>query len=104
MQANRKYIYVSEKAPIYMLPNSKAPNCSKFRVTDIGEQPADFFFWHLTTVDFSSRNYFTNCGSFAKIFVPVETIIPWLVKRIKVSTGTETFAKEPKLVKYMVRI
>ena len=43
MQANKKYIYVSEKAPIYMLPGSKAPECSKLRVTDIREKPVDFF-------------------------------------------------------------
>ena len=43
MQANSKYIYVSEKAPIYMLPASKAPKCSKIKVTDIREKPVDFF-------------------------------------------------------------
>ena len=32
MQANRKYFYVSEKGPIYMLPRSKAPKCRKLRV------------------------------------------------------------------------
>ena len=34
MQANKKYIYFNEKAPIYMLPRSKAPRCKKF-----GEKP-----------------------------------------------------------------
>ena len=38
MQANRK-IHVSEKAPIYMLPRSKAPKCGKFSITNTG---ADF--------------------------------------------------------------
>ena len=75
MQANRKYIYVSERAPIYMLPRSNAPKCSKFKVTDIREKQVDFL-WHRTGVDFSSRNNLTKLGSFGKIFVPVETIIP----------------------------
>ena len=44
MQANRKYIYASEKAPIYMLSCSKAPKRSKFSVTNIREKPADFFY------------------------------------------------------------
>ena len=37
------------------------------------------FLWHRRGVDFSSRNNFTNLGSFAKVSVPVETIIPSLV-------------------------
>ena len=44
MQANRKYIYVSKNVPIYMLPRSKAPKCSKFGVTNMREKPVDFFY------------------------------------------------------------
>ena len=43
MAANRKYIYVSEKAPIYMLPRCKAQKYSKYRVTDIREKTVNFY-------------------------------------------------------------
>ena len=33
--------------------------------------------WHHMFVDFSSRNIFNNLGFFAKVTVPVESIIPW---------------------------
>ena len=62
-------IYVSKKALIYMLSCSKSPKCSKFGVRDMQEKPVDFFY--------SSRNNVSNLGSFAKVFVPVESIIPW---------------------------
>ena len=55
-----------QKAPIYKLLRSKAPKYRKFRLTDIFE----------TNVDFSSRSNFANLGSFAKVSVPVESIIP----------------------------
>ena len=42
MQTNKKYIYVSEKAPIYT-SRSKAPKCSKFNAPNIREKPVDFF-------------------------------------------------------------
>ena len=35
------------------------------------------FLRHRTGADLSSQNNFTNLGSFAKVFVPVETIVPW---------------------------
>ena len=33
-------------------------------------------------VDFSSRNDFTNLSSLAKVSVPVESIIPWVLHLI----------------------
>ena len=36
------------------------------------------FLFYGTGVDLSSRNNLTNTGSFAKVSVPVEFIIPWL--------------------------
>ena len=75
MQASRKHIYFSEKAPIYMLPGSKAPKCSKLGVTKIREKPVDFYYGTARGVGFSSRNNFTNLGSLAKVSVPVESII-----------------------------
>ena len=44
MQVNRKYIRVSEKAPFASFCLSKAPNCSKLRVTDIQEKKTVNFF------------------------------------------------------------
>ena len=41
MQANKKYIYDSEKAPIYVLSHSKAPKCSELSS------------WHRTDVNLS---------------------------------------------------
>ena len=34
------------------------------------------FLWNHTGVDFSSRNNFANLGSFGKVSVPVQFIIP----------------------------
>ena len=68
-------------APIYTLSSSKAPKRSKFSATNLREKPVDFL-WHRTDVDFGSRNNFTNLGSFEKLSVAVETIIPWCSQRI----------------------
>ena len=51
MQANKKYIYDSEKAPIYVLSHSKAPKCSELSS------------WHRTDVNLSFRNNFTKVPS-----------------------------------------
>ena len=53
-----------------MLSSSKAPECSKFSKNQWN------FLWHQARVECKSLNKFTNWGSFAKVFVPVETIIP----------------------------
>ena len=74
MQANGKIKLCCENAPIYKLSRSKAPKNCKFSDTIIREKPVAFLLvphW----VDFSSRNNFTNLGSFAKVSIPVESII-----------------------------
>ena len=38
-----KYIYVSEKAPIYNLARTNAPEHSKYSITNRREKPMDFF-------------------------------------------------------------
>ena len=40
------------------------------------EKTSRLFLWNRMAVDFSSRNNFVNLGSFAKVSVPVEIIIP----------------------------
>ena len=66
------------KAPIYKLSHSNTPNYSKFRLTDIRENRCTFL-WCRTGVDISSRNNFANLGSFAKVSVPLESIIPYTI-------------------------
>ena len=89
MQPIEKYIYVSEKAPIYMLTRNKTPKRSKFRVTNLRKKTSEPFLWHGKSVIFSSRNKFINLGPFAKVSVLVETTIPCTftsVLALKVST------------------
>ena len=61
-----------------MLYRIKAPKCNKFSYTSMWEKPVHFFSSLRTGVDFSSQNNFTNLVSFAKISVPVGSIIPWI--------------------------
>ena len=44
-------------------------------LTNIQEKPADLFYDTTEGVDFSSQNNFANFGSFAKVSVPVESMI-----------------------------
>ena len=74
MEVNRKYIYVSEKAPIYM-SHSKAPKSSKFSITNIREKPVDFFYSTERALTLAPEIIFTNLGSFAKVSVPVKSTI-----------------------------
>ena len=71
---------LKHKAPIYKLSRGKVPKHSKFTVTDIRENQWTFFYG----ADFSSRNNFSNLGSFAKVFVPVKSIIPCINKHISI--------------------
>ena len=52
---------------------AKHPKHSKFAITDIQEKPVNIFLLY-----FSSRNNFSNLGFLAKVFVPVQSITPWL--------------------------
>ena len=61
------YIYAGSKHSFTSNPAAKHPKHSIFEVADIREKPADY----------SSRNNFANSSSFAKVSVPVGTIIPW---------------------------
>ena len=65
-----------QKAPIYKLLRSKAPKYRKFRLTHIFEtnQLTSFMVPHGRQL--SSRSNFANLGSFAKVSVPVASIIP----------------------------
>ena len=40
-------------------------------------KPVNVFLWYNTNVDFICRNNFANLGSFAKVSIPVQSIIPW---------------------------
>ena len=101
MQANRKYIYIRKKHPFACCPAAKAPKRSEFRVTNIWEKSAKFSYGTSRASTSNSWNNFTNLGYAAKIFVPVETIIPWCNQEITDSTETDTFGKEPKLAKFL---
>ena len=64
------------KAPIYKL---KHPKHSKFAITDMWQKQVDFFLLYSTGADFSFRNNFANLGSFGKVSVPVQLIIPCII-------------------------
>ena len=74
MQVNRKYIRVSEKAPFASFCLSKAPNCSKLRVTDIQEKKNSKLFY-ATAQNLTLVPKIILLTSFAKVYVPVESII-----------------------------
>ena len=76
MQANRKINLCYRKSPhLHVVPQQSTK--------------MQHFLLHRTGLDFSSRNKFTNLGSFAKVSVPVESIIPWL-KGLSLSVGVVT--------------
>ena len=80
MQANRKIHLCQQKSPhLHVVPSQQTPKRSKFSVTNISERPVDFL-RHQTSVDVSLRNTFTNLGSFEKVSIPVESIIPCYIK------------------------
>ena len=62
-----------QKAPIYRLPQSKAPKHSKFRLRDIQEKPVIFLWYRILLTWFLT-----------KVSVPVESIIPRLVTGRKI--------------------
>ena len=65
-----------QKASIYKLSCNKAPKHSKFRPTDKTKDPVEFFYGTSRVSTLAPRNDFANSGSFAKVFAPVEIIIP----------------------------
>ena len=58
-------------------PAEKHPKSSKFAITYMLQKPVDFFLYD-TSVGFNSRHNSANLGSFAKVSVPLQSIIPCL--------------------------
>ena len=65
------YIYVRKNDPFTSYPAAKHPKHNKLAITDIREKPVDSF----NDIYFSSRNNFANLGFFAKVSVPIGSII-----------------------------
>ena len=76
MQANRNIHLFWKKAPIYKLSRSKSPKPQQIRHSRHTRKISGLFLLCNTGVDFSSRNNLANLGSFAKVSVPVQFIIP----------------------------
>ena len=55
------------------------------------ENQRAFFLFNDMGVNCSSRKNLANLGSFAKVSVPIESIIPWPVQGIIDYTGMETW-------------
>ena len=72
MQTNRNI-----HARIYKLSSSKAPKTQQICQYSHGRKASGPFLLYDTGVGFSSHNNFANLGSFAKVSVPVGSIIPW---------------------------
>ena len=90
-----KYIYVSEKAPICKLSRSKEPKTQQTCGYRHTRKTSRLFKWHRTGVHFCSFNNFANLGSFAKVSVPVESIIPWSQTVFSRSCDTMLSLAEP---------
>ena len=58
---------LEKSAPFTSCPAAKHPKRSI----------VGLFILYRTGVGFSSRNNFANLGSFAKVSIPVQSIIPW---------------------------
>ena len=68
---------VEKKHPFTSYPAEKHPKRSKFAVTDLRQKPVDHFIvQHGRRL--TSGNNFANLGSFAKVSVPLQFIIPCL--------------------------
>ena len=80
---NRSIVYNmmrKEKAPIHKLSRSKAPLTQQICHKRQARKTSWPFLLYNTGVDFSFRNNFANVGSFAKVSVPAESIIPLFSK------------------------
>ena len=72
------YIY-AKKHPFTSYPAGKNQNKNlNLRLQTYGKNQWAFL-WYRSGIDFSSRNNFVNSGSFAKVCVPVGSIILWSV-------------------------
>ena len=77
MQANRNINLWLDKARIYKLSSSKAPKTQQICHHGHATKTSGLFLFYDTSVGFNSRNNFANSGSFAKVSVPFQSIIPW---------------------------
>ena len=65
------------KAPIYKLFCSKAPKTQQICYCRHARKTSGFFLLLSTGIDSISFNNFANIGSFAKVSIPGQSIIPW---------------------------
>ena len=63
------------KKPPFIRPAVKHQNAANLMLQTY-EKNQQTFLWYHTGVDFNPRNNFTSLGYFAKVSVPVESIIP----------------------------
>ena len=89
MQANRNINLWQEKAPIY----GKAPKTQQICHYRHARKTRKPFLLFNTGVKFNSRNNVANSGSFAKVSVPVQFIIPFFGKGIIDFTENGNFGK-----------
>ena len=66
------------KAPIYILTSRKAPETQQICYCRHATKTSGPFLLYDMGVGFNIRNNFANFGSFAKVSVPLQFIIPWL--------------------------
>ena len=65
-----------QKTPIYKLSHSKTPKTQQICHYRQARKTSILFLVYDTGADFSSRNNFSNSGSFAKVSIPLRSIIP----------------------------
>ena len=76
MQANRKNTsMLAKKHPFTCCPTAKHQNAANLTLQTYTKNQWTFL-RHRMGADFGSQHNFTTFGSFAKVFFPVETIIP----------------------------
>ena len=76
MQANRNITLCQKKTPVYKLSRSKVLKTQQICHYKHATKTSGPLLLYSTGVDFSSRNNFANLSSFAKAFVPVQSIVP----------------------------
>ena len=97
-----------EKAPIYKSSRRKAPKTQQICHYEHVRKTRGLFLLHDKGVGFSSHNNFANLGSFAKVSVPVRSIIPrfdsaniganWAANiQVYTYTNSESFKTEYKI-------
>ena len=77
MKANRNINLWWEKAPIYKLSRRKALKTQQICHYRHAAKTKWLFLVGDTSVGFNTCNNFVNLGSFAKVSIPLQFIIPW---------------------------